>query len=408
MSTAQRRPGTAQDPFAVRYRSVADPSWWRQEKKSARKLRAMAVVNYARGRQDIDQARHEELRQAIPRTPHVDVPDLVGGLPVPRWDRVPPAKPVDRLECDFAAALLDVAHQAEVLSAPERKWRVVFAKNARTAGDLLVLFLDIEPQLSPRRADPALATELERLAFVPQIYEARSKGALSRPELDNFLKRTASGEDLDALRAELGVPQRPRPWVVKPGAAERTVAKPPDANPFFTKPADAKPPIVKPAVAKPAVANPLFTKPPVAEPAAKATNPRVLKADAPDRPVTDVDRARIAKHLQNALADERLTPGEHAARTVALWTATTSRDLAVLIVDLPAPANEPLRDRKPHAHRDDLITPTHRQATLDRLNRAMAGHALTLWEYETRLDVALKARTFEELWPATANLPLGW
>jgi hypothetical protein len=333
----------------------------------------MAVVNYARGRQDIDQARHEELRQAIPRTPHVDVPDLVGGLPVPRWDRVPPAKPVDRLECDFAAALLDVAHQAEVLSAPERKWRVVFAKNARTAGDLLVLFLDIEPQLSPRRADPALATELERLAFVPQIYEARSKGALSRPELDNFLKRTASGEDLDALRAELGVPQRPRPRVVKPAAAE--------------------PAVVKPAVVKPA---------------AEATKPRGAKAEAPDRPVTDVDRARIAKHLQNALADERLTPGEHAARTVALWSATTSRDLAVLIVDLPAPANEPLRDRKPHPHRDDLITPAHRQVTVDRLNRAMAGHALTLWEYETRLDVALKARTFEELGPATADLPPGW
>jgi hypothetical protein len=357
---------------------VADPSWWSQEKKSARKLRAMAVVNYARGRQNIDQARHQELRQAIPRTPHVDVPDLVGDLPVPRWDRVPLTNAVDRSERDFAVALLDVAHQAEVLSAPERKWRAVFAANARTTGDLLVLFLDIEPYLRGRPADPALASRLERLAFVPTIYEARSRGALSRPELENFLRRTASGEDLDALHAELGVPQRPRPWVVKPAAAEPTV--------------------VKPAVVKRSV-----TTPP-----AKATKPRGVKAEAPDRSVTDVDRARIAKHLQNALAEERLTPGEHAARTVALWSATTSRDLAALIVDLPTPTNEPLRDRKPHPHHDDLITPAHRQVTVDRLNRAMAGHALTLWEYETRLDVALKARTFEELGPATADLPPGW
>jgi hypothetical protein len=109
-----------------------------------------------------------------------------------------------------------------------------------------------------------------------------------------------------------------------------------------------------------------------------------------------------------ARVEERLDPGEHAARTIVVWSATTTRALAKLVVDLPLPAGEPLRDRKPNPHTDDLITPTHRQVVLDRLDRAMAGGVLTLWEYETRLDVVVKARTFEELTPATTNLPPGW
>jgi hypothetical protein len=263
-------------------------------------------------------------------------------------------------------ALLDVAHQADVLSAPDRKWRTVFANHARTAADLLVLFLDTDRNLRPRREDPELAASLARLAFVPKILEARSRHRLSRAEFESVLERTASGESLDTLRAELGVPERPRIVATEPVVAW-PVAKP--ASESVPKPQ----PVVRPT--------------------------------APTTPVTDVDRARIAKHLTRALYEERLDVGEHAARTVALWSATTTGELAKLVVDLPVPVDEPLRDRKPNPHSDDLITPAHRQAVLDRLNRVMAANMLTLWEYETRLDVALKARTFEELGPATADLP---
>ncbi|MBE8520690.1 DUF1707 domain-containing protein [Amycolatopsis sp. H6(2020)] len=55
-----------------------------------------------------------------------------------------------------------------------------------------------------------------------------------------------------------------------------------------------------------------------------------------------------------------------------------------------------------------MITPTHRQMVVDRLNGAMAGGVLSLWEYEIRLDVALKARTLEELTLAITGLPPGW
>jgi len=113
---------------------------------------------------------------------------------------------------------------------------------------------------------------------------------------------------------------------------------------------------------------------------------------------------------QLALSPVRLTTSVafDASSAFALWSATTTPELAVLIVDLPTPANEPLRDRKPDAYLDDLITPAHRQTVVDRLGRVMAGDALTLWEYEARLEVALKARTFEELGLATADLPPGW
>jgi hypothetical protein len=365
---------------------MANP-WWKQEKKSARKLRAMAVVNYALARRYIDQARHAELLEVIPNTPHLDVPELVGDLPVPRWDRVPLDTPVDRPERDFAVALLDVAHQAEALNAADRKWRKVFAVNARTAGDLLVLILDAEPYLRDRRQDPALAPHLARLAFVQKILQVRSRGRLSRAEFDSFLERTASGESLDSLRAELDVPDKPKPLRMTPRLPE--------------------PPLKQ--VTPPRVPTKKDT--PLRVPTKKdRPNKRtpVAKSVMADPPVTDVDRARIAKHLERALLDERLDPGEHAARTLALLSATTARELARLVVDIPVPANEPLRDRKPNSHLDDLISPAHRQAVVDRLNRAVADHALSLWEYETRLDAALKARTFEELGPATADLPPDW
>lgn len=146
-------------------------------------------------------------------------------------------------------------------------------------------------------------------------------------------------------------------------------------------------------------------EPAAAEPAAPITpEPVVPQPVATETPATELDRARIAKYLGQALAEDRLEPGEHAARTLALWSATTTRELARLVVDLPVPADEPLRDRKFDHRADDLIAPADRQGVLDRLNHAMAGHRLTLWEYETRLDVALNARTYGELWPAVAGL----
>jgi hypothetical protein len=356
--------------------------WWKQEKKSARKLRAMAVADYARARRHIDQARHAELREVIPQTPHVDVPELVGDLPVPRWDRVPPTTPVDRVERDFAVAMLDVAHQAEVLSAPDRKWRKVFARNAGTAADLLVLFLDTEPYLRHRSADPALATPLARLAFVPEILQARSRGRLSKSEFAAFLERTGSGESLDTLRAELGTTEQ--------AGRPRVASQPPVRR------------VEQVAASGGAIDEGSFDW--LGGSSREDRPSELTTVPEPEPPATDLDRARIAKYLQQALAEERLDPGEHAARTLALWSAATTRELARLVVDLPVPADEPLRDRKFDHRADDLIAPADRQAVLDRLNHAMAGHRLTLWEYETRLDVALKARTYEELWPAVAGL----
>lgn len=354
-------------------------AWWKKEKKSARKQRALAVLDYALARGRIDQATYAEFRRLVPQTPHEDVPGLVGDLPVPRWDLVALTEPVDRPQRDFAVALLDVACQAEALTPAERKWRAVFAANARIAADLTALFLDLEPHLHRRRQDPAMVERLERLAFVPEIFRARSQGGLSRAELTSFLERAASGESLDTLRAELvGKTPVKRPADMRPRLAEvqpRTADRPPKRRGERTR----------------------------REPAAEAA-PVV----AADPPVSDLDRARIAKYLERALHEERLDPGEHAVRTLALWSATTTGELAKLVVDLPVPVDEPLRDRKPNPHADDLITPAHRQAVLDRLDRAMAGHVLTLWEYETRLDVALKARSFQELGPATADLPAGW
>ncbi|MEV7094248.1 DUF1707 domain-containing protein [Amycolatopsis sp. NPDC051045] len=316
----------------------------------------------------LDQNRYEDLRQAVAKAGYHDLPAVVADLPAPRWDTVPGTTPVGDLEREFAVALLDIAVQNESLSGADRKWRTVFAAKARTAADLLVLFLDIEPHLRHRRNDPAMAVGLERLAFVQEALLVRGRGRLSRAEFDSFLERAASGESLDILRGALdGRRQAGRPYSHGGNRAAEPAVEPAV--------------VVEPVVAEPAVGDP---------------------------PALDVDRARIAKYLEQALVAERLGPGEHAARTIAVWSATTTRELAKLVVDLPLPVDEPLRDRKPDPHSDDLITPAHRQVVLDRLARAMAGGVLTLWEYETRLDVAVKAGTFEELTPATTGLPPGW
>jgi hypothetical protein len=352
----------------------------------------LAVVDYAVACGWLDRVRSEGLRQEVSEAAYHDLPAMVADLPAPRWDTVPATTPVNDLEREFAITLLDIAAEYDSLSGADRRWRTTFAARARTAADLLVLFLDIEPHLRPRRDDPALAEGLERLAFVQEALQARGNRRLTRAEFDSILERAASGENLDTLRAAWGGPRQTgrsavvaEPdlvMVVEPLVAEPVVAEPLVVEPVVVEPVEPEPVVVRPAVvAEPAVADPS---------------------------ALDVDRARVAKYLEQALAEERLGPGEHAARTIGVWSATTTRELAKLVVDLPLPANDPLSDRKPDPHSDDLITPAHRQVVLDRLDRAMAGGVLTLWEYETRLDVAVRARTFEELTPAITGLPPGW
>ncbi|MCS7482434.1 DUF1707 domain-containing protein [Umezawaea endophytica] len=314
----------------------------------------MAVVDFALARGLLDQDRYEDLRQAVAKADYQDLPAVVADLPAPRWDAVPVTTPVDDLQREFAITLLDIAAQYDVLSGADRKWRTAFAARARTAADLLVLFLDVEPHLRRRRNDPAMLAGLERLAFVSEILQARGRGGLSREGFDSFLDRAALGEDLDTLRAELDSPNR-------------------DDQPRTARPAGL-----------------VFTGPAVADP-----------------PALDLDRARIAKYLEQALSEGRLGPGEHAARTILVWSATTARDLAKVVVDLPLPADEPLRDPSSNQRADHLVSPVERQTAFDWLDRAMAGGALTLWEYETRLDVAVRARTVRELARATAHLPPG-
>ncbi|OXM68472.1 hypothetical protein CF165_13250 [Amycolatopsis vastitatis] len=362
----------------------------------------MAVVDYAVACGWLDQVRSEGLRQEVSEAAYHDLPAMVADLPAPRWDTVPATTPVGDLEREFAITLLDIAAEYDSLSGADRRWRTIFAARARTAADLLVLFLDIEPHLRPRRNDPALAAGLERLAFVQEALQARGSRRLTRAEFDSILERAASGESLDTLRAAWDGPrQTGRPdsrggdHVVESGRSA-VVAEPEYV--LVVEPLEPDPVVVvEPVVVEPVEPEPVVVRPAVvAEPA--VADPSAL----------DVDRARVAKYLEQALAEERLGPGEHAARTVGVWSATTTRELAKLVVDLPLPANDPLSDRKPDPHSDDLITPAHRQVVLDRLNRAMAGGVLTLWEYETRLDVAVRARTFEELTPAITGLPSGW
>ncbi|WIX93244.1 hypothetical protein [Amycolatopsis sp. DG1A-15b] len=117
----------------------------------------MAVVGYATACGWLDPARAEGLRQEVSKAGYHDLPAIVADLPAPRWDTVPATTPVGDLEREFAITLLDIAAQYESLSGADRRWRTILAAGARTAADLLVLFLDIEPHLRPRRNDPGLA-----------------------------------------------------------------------------------------------------------------------------------------------------------------------------------------------------------------------------------------------------------
>lgn len=366
-------------------RSSLDGWWNAQAPRRARRQRALAVVDYALAIGHLDAAGLQRLRHSVVTAHRDELPAMIAHLPVPRWDRVPGTEPVDGPQRHFAVTLLDIAAESGTLVGPDRKWRTVFARNARTAADLLVLFLDLEPYLRQRsREEPAMATRLERLAFVPTLAQARSHGKLTRAEYDSLVERTASGEPLDILRAAMngvGPIEVPRTTIVSQRRpAKRTANEP---SPQRDKPV-----------------------PPTPRPVPKSTpSKRRSKQPAASQPVTDVDRARIAKHLEQALFEGRLNQGEHAARLVALWSATTTSQLAALVVDLPVPANEPLRDRKPDPHSDNLIAPAHREAVVARINQAMANGKLTLWEYETRLAMALAAHTYRELHPAADDLP---
>ncbi|WP_146174884.1 DUF1707 domain-containing protein [Umezawaea tangerina] len=489
-------------------------AWWNaQARKGARRLHAVAVLDYGLACGGLDQDRYARLRQVVLTADYHDLPAVVADVPAPRWDTMPVGAPVDDHQRAFAATLLDIAARYGLVDGSDRRWRTAFAAKARTAADLLVLFLDLEPHLRHRRDDPAMVAGLDRLAFVRTILKARGRGRLSRAEFDGLLERTAAGDDLDVLRAEVDNPgqadrsgsadlssnhvtwegAKAEPTEVDPAGVEpvatleprvktrrvpraKPVVKPepvaePEPRVETRRVPGAKPepvvepepvaevepvaePVIRPvppveiklvpkarAVAKPepvakpktvakvdpeieacpvvrakpvAEVGPVAKSDPVAESKPAAEPERAVDIEpavapvAAEPPALDLDRARIAKYLEQALFDERLGPGEYSARTVAVWSATTSHDLAELVVDLPLPADEPLRDRRPDAHADDLLTPAQRQTALDRLDRAMAGGALTLWEYETRLDAAVNARTFQDLAPVTDHLPPGW
>jgi len=360
-------------------RSPLDGWWNDQAPRRARRRRAQAVVDYALAIGHVDEAGHQDLRHSVVAAHRDDLSTVIADLPVPRWDLVSAHEPVDGPQRDLAVTMLDIATQAGTLDNAERKWRTIFAQNARTAADLLVLFLDLEPYLRRRsRQEPAMATRLERLAFVPTLIQARGHGTLSRAEFDSLVERTASGERLDTLRAAMrgnGPIEVPRTTIVP----SRRPTKRTSGEQHRDKPV------------------------PKTTPSKQRSRPPATSTASP--PATDVDRARIAKHLEQALFEERLDPGEHAARLVTLWSATTTSQLAALVVDLPVPKDEPLRDRKPDPHSDNLVAPTHRQAAIARIDQAMANGMLTLWEYETRVVMALTAHTYRELRPAADDLP---
>lgn len=55
---------------------------------------------------------------------------------------------------------------------------------------------------------------------------------------------------------------------------------------------------------------------------------------------SDADRDAVAAQLSSALAEGRLTTGEHAERVEAAYTARTVEALSTLTADLPAPARD--------------------------------------------------------------------
>jgi hypothetical protein len=178
--------------------------WWSaQARKGARRKHALAVVDYALACGYLDRTSYEDFQVAVAQADHDGPPAVVADLPVPRWDTMPVTAPVDGPQREFAIALLDIAAEFGVLDGTHRRWRTIFAAQAQTAGDLLVLFLDLERHLRHRRNDPAMVTRLERLAFLSEIVQARGRGRLSRVEFESLLERAPSMKNLDAVRAEL-------------------------------------------------------------------------------------------------------------------------------------------------------------------------------------------------------------
>jgi Domain of unknown function (DUF1707) len=72
------------------------------------------------------------------------------------------------------------------------------------------------------------------------------------------------------------------------------------------------------------------------------------RADRPDMLASDADRDAVAVKLSLALAEGRLTVGEHSERVGVAYAARTLEELRALTADLPAPARK-AADRDPAA-----------------------------------------------------------
>jgi hypothetical protein len=96
--------------------------------------------------------------------------------------------------------------------------------------------------------------------------------------------------------------------------------------------------------------------------------------------------------LDDALADGRLTPAEHAHRTMSAASAGTDHELAALLDDLHRP---PRRRRSPAA--DYRVSHRDRDDVARTLRRAHAKGQLDLAEYDDRVAAAYATTTRREL-----------
>ena len=74
----------------------------------------------------------------------------------------------------------------------------------------------------------------------------------------------------------------------------------------------------------------------------------------PDLLASDADRDAVAGRLSLALAEGRLTSGEHAGRVRAVYEARTAGELAGLTADLPAPAADAVGRQVVRVHDDGV------------------------------------------------------